>query len=140
MRFWDSSALVALYVEQPAAGVVRRLLGAAPEIASWWSSRVECVSAFCRLGREGELDERSLSTAIQLMHQDAEEWREVQPSTSVRREAERVLRTHPLRAAGAAQLGAALVACEHDPARLPFVCLDDRLAEAARKEGFEVLP
>lgn len=31
-------------------------------------------------------------------------------------------------------------ASEERPAELPFVTLDDRVADAARKEGFPVLP
>jgi hypothetical protein len=47
---------------------------------------------------------------------------------------------HPLRAADAFQLAAALLWCEEDPSRETFVCLDDRLLEAARREGFRILP
>ena len=52
----------------------------------------------------------------------------------------RLLETHPLRAADALQLGAALYVAEEDPAGLEIVTLDSRLAEAARREGFRVLP
>jgi hypothetical protein len=45
-----------------------------------------------------------------------------------------------LRAADALQLAAALIVCDERPESLSFVCLDDRLREAARKEGFPVLP
>jgi uncharacterized protein len=41
-----------------------------------------------------------------------------------------------LRAAGALQLAAAFVAAEARPSSLELVTLDDRLAAAARKEGF----
>jgi hypothetical protein len=51
-----------------------------------------------------------------------------------------LLNTHPLRAADAVQLAAALVACEERPQVLSFVCVDDCLRESARKEGFPVLP
>jgi hypothetical protein len=44
-----------------------------------------------------------------------------------------------LRTADAAQLGAALVVAEEDPRILPFACLDRRLADAAAREGFDVL-
>jgi hypothetical protein len=47
-----------------------------------------------------------------------------------------MLRVHPLRAADAQQLAAALIATDHDPARLEVVCLDQRLTEAMHKEGF----
>jgi hypothetical protein len=46
------------------------------------------------------------------------------------------LRVHPLRAADALQLAAAFIAAERRPSSLEVVTLDDRLAAAARKEGF----
>lgn len=67
-------------------------------------------------------------------------WIEVSPSLQVRNSAERLLRVHTLRAAGSLQLAAALVASERNPEVLEFVCLDDRLSDAARREGFDVLP
>ncbi|MFY9343542.1 MAG: hypothetical protein WAT39_13685 [Planctomycetota bacterium] len=54
--------------------------------------------------------------------------------------ARRLLANHPLRAADACQLAAALIACRERPDALGFVTLDSRLAEAARREGFTVLP
>ena len=47
-----------------------------------------------------------------------------------------MLRVHALRAAHALQLAAALIAADHDSSRLEVVCLDQRLNEAIRKEGF----
>ena len=47
-----------------------------------------------------------------------------------------MLRVHAVGAAGALQLAAALVAADHDPPRLDVVCLDQRVGEAARKEGY----
>jgi hypothetical protein len=49
------------------------------------------------------------------------------------------LRVHPLRAADALQLAAAFIAAERRPSSLELVTLDDRLAVAARKEGFAVI-
>ena len=57
----------------------------------------------------------------------------------VRRHAERLVETHPLRAADALQVGAALVAAHDDPAALEFVTLDQQQAQAAEREGFHVL-
>jgi uncharacterized protein len=50
----------------------------------------------------------------------------------------RFLRVHPVRAADALQLAAAFVAAERRPASLEVITFDDRLAVAARKEGFVV--
>ena len=51
----------------------------------------------------------------------------------------RLLRIHPLRAADALQLGAALVAAREDPSSLALVTSDDQLKQAAEREGFLVL-
>jgi hypothetical protein len=51
----------------------------------------------------------------------------------------RFLRVHPLRAADALQLAAAFMAAERRPASLQVVTLDERLADAARREGFALV-
>jgi len=58
----------------------------------------------------------------------------------VREQAQRALRLHPPRAADSLQLAAALVAATHQPGALPFVCLDERLDDAAVRERFETYP
>jgi hypothetical protein len=50
-----------------------------------------------------------------------------------------MLRVHDLRAADALQLAAGVAAAEGRPATLAFVCLDERLAAAAEREGFGVV-
>ena len=76
--------------------------------------------------------------ALQRLRQLAAGWHEVDPSDEIRETAARFLRVHPLRAADALQLAAAFAAAERRPASLEIVTLDDRLANAARKEGFAV--
>lgn len=51
----------------------------------------------------------------------------------------RLLRIHALRASDSLQLAAALAAAEATPEALPFVSLDERLREAARLEGLEIV-
>jgi len=58
---------------------------------------------------------------------------------AVKRLAERLVETHPLRAADALQIGAALVTAESEPETLEFVTLDGRQAEAAEREGLRVM-
>jgi uncharacterized protein len=50
-----------------------------------------------------------------------------------------LLGRHPLRAADAAQVAAALLIAPSDPSQLTFVCLDARLAEAAEREGLRIV-
>jgi hypothetical protein len=47
---------------------------------------------------------------------------------------------HEIRTADAFQLAAAMAASDEDPETVAVVTLDERLALAARREGFRVLP
>ncbi len=108
-------------------------------VLAWWGARVECESAISRLEREGRLKRRSASLARTRLDRFAATWQEVQPVEFVRDAARRLLRVHDLRAADALQLAAAIAAAEGRPATLRMVCLDDKLAAAAEREGFPVL-
>lgn len=139
MRFWDTSALVPLLLEQPATTRVRDLLVQDPEIVAWWGTPVECASAAARLRREERLSAVHESRVLDLLVHLRESWLEVLPSQEVRTRALRLLRVHSLKAADAMQLAAARVwAGDHGASA--FVTLDERLALAARLEGFRVLP
>ena len=140
MRFWDSSALVMLIVEQPGAPDVRALLRSDSEVLMWWGSPVECVSALARLEREGALTEPAIRVALASLAKLEAGCHHVSPTEAVREVAKRILRVHPLRAADALQLSAAIVAAAGRPGELPFVTLDVNLASAASREGFPILP
>jgi predicted nucleic acid-binding protein len=105
----------------------------------WWASAVECISALARLERDGALNPAAMTLALQRLHKLSARWHEVDPSDEIRETAARFLRVHALRAADALQLAAAFAAAERRPASLEIVTLDERLANAARKEGFLVL-
>lgn len=139
MRYWDASALVPLLVNEPATSRLRRLAEEDDRLLTWWGSRVECASALSRIGREIRIDAEAMRSALGALDDLVKSWNEIEPSGELRRTALRLLRVHSLRAADALQLAAALVAADGDPAQLPFVCRDKRLAEAADKEGFPVL-
>jgi uncharacterized protein len=140
MSFWDSSALIPLVVDEPASSTARALLGSGGVPAVWWASAVECVSVLERRRRAGQLKAEQRNQAELLLGQLAGTWAEVQPSQAVRERAIRLLRSSDLRAADALQLAAALVWAEDQPSDRVFVCLDERLREAALVSGFTVLP
>lgn len=139
MKFWDSSALLPLLVQEAATTDLTALAVRDPAILVWWATEIECASALARLEREGALDEGAATLAFDRLRQLAEAWHEIDASDTLRATAVRLLRVHPLRAADAMQLAAAILASEHRPASLEVVILDQRLAAAARKEGFRVL-
>jgi predicted nucleic acid-binding protein len=98
------------------------------------------VSALSRRERDGLLTPEGAEDALTRLDALRERWDEIEPAETVRRMARRLLRVHPLRGGGALQLAAGLVASEADPANLRFVSLDERLADAAQREGFQVVP
>lgn len=139
MRFWDASAVVPLLVREPASGALRRLVDEDPELVVWWGTPVECASGLARLRREGVIDAGEETRVLLALAELRESWIEVQPTLPLRATAQRLLRTHALRAADAHQLAAALVWAGR-PRGDVLVTLDERLAEAARLEGFTVSP
>lgn len=139
MRYWDASALVSLFVEESTSSGRRSLLRRDPAIVTWWGSRVECASALNRLYRERHLDVDTLNESFRQLNDYAFGWLEVEPIKEVRLLAIDLLRHHPLRAADAIQLAAALAASASNPDVIDVVCSDERLSAAARLEGFRVL-
>ena len=136
MRFWDSSALVPLILGQPQTGAARRLIKQDPELVVWWGSAIECASAIARLRRERHLAAGAEHQARALLDILRASWFEIQPGDAVREQALRLLRLHPLRAADALQLAAAVEWAGSPPVG-GVVTFDDRLGEAARREGFD---
>jgi predicted nucleic acid-binding protein len=129
-----------LLVREPKTRVATALLREDNDCWVWWATRTECLSGLHRRKRDGELDTAQFAVAAQRLLRFEEAAAAVLPSEAIRSRADRLLGIHPLRAADAFQLAALLAASEERPADLPFVTLDDRLADAARKEGFAVLP
>jgi predicted nucleic acid-binding protein len=139
MRFWDSSAIISLVVNEADSDARNVLLREDEQVVTWWASRVECASALNRLCREQSLDDKGLAQALGNLDRFCETCLEILPSEEVRKRALRLLRLHPLRAADALQLAAALIAAREDPSSLAFVTGDEKLKTAGQKEGFDVL-
>jgi uncharacterized protein len=139
VRFWDTSALVPLLAEQEASAELRRLFAEDPEVAAWWGTPVECASAAARLRREELFGLDEEEAFLELLERLEAGWFEILPSGPLRDEARRLLRIHSLRAADALQLAAAVI-WAGPSRRRDLVTLNERLALAARIEGFRVLP
>ncbi len=138
MIFWDTSAVVPLLVREPATPQVSALLRQGPTPVVWWGTVIEAWSALCRREREGGMSAKDVDLARQRLTVLSDSWHEIVPSDVLREYTENLLRRHPLRAGDALQLGAALTLARGRPKGHRFACLDARLAQAARGEGFEL--
>ena len=139
MRFWDSSALVPIFLKEAATPEVEGWRAADPAITTWMMTRVEVLAAIARKKRERPDMVALWNLAARDVNEVSLRWVEIYDAVAARLHAERIVMDHPLRTADALQLGAALVAADGDPQSLELVTLDRRLAEAARREGFPVL-
>ena len=139
MRFWDTSAIIPLLLDEVSSTIARREFASDSEMVVWWATSVECTAAIARAERDHRIDPPRTTDALaglRLLHSG---WVQVDATARLREIAERLTRSHPLRAADALQLAAATVAAEGRPASLAFVTLDDRLSVAADREGFPVV-
>ena len=138
MRFWDSSALVPLLVKEPTSSWARQRLRSDQAAIVWTLSQVEVRSALARRLREKALTQSGFRDARLRSQRLFADLTHVVALELVRDRAIRLLDVHALRAADALQLAAALIVSDERPATLPFVTLDDCLADAAEREGFQV--
>ncbi len=137
MKFWDSSALAPLLVHEKDSPRREQQLVEDPEILVWYSTPAELASVLASRQREG-MPINEVQRAEARLTELAKSWFEVQPTPTVRDRTVRLIRVHPLRAADAFQLAAALAAFQERPEGQVFYTGDQRLKEAAHREGFAV--
>ncbi len=140
MKFWDTSAIVPLYMHEPNSTIVQHLIAEDSSIVVWWGTHSECISALMRQVRSGGFTTSDEHAARQVLHTLMQSWAEIQPGEALRNTAERLLAVHPLRAADALQLAAAIQWCQGLTTGQGLVAFDQRLRDAAYREGFTVLP
>lgn len=138
--FWDSSAVLPLVVSASASTTLAEHLAADTGLTVWRGTAVECAAALYRSHRAESIGQATLDAALVRLHALTEDADTVPPSEYVRRRASELLAFYSLQAAEAFQLAAALAWCEGHPRGERLLSLDDRLSEAARREGFTVLP
>lgn len=139
MRFWDSSAVLPLLVEESRSAACRALRRSDRQMVVWALTRTELASGLHRLARSGALGKKELRAALERLERFALGFAEVDALEPTRDRAERLLAVHALTAADALQLAAALVSVRDRPKRRAFVTADERLADAALAEGFDVI-
>jgi Predicted nucleic acid-binding protein, contains PIN domain len=139
VRFWDTSAIIPLWINEQGSARAKAWHRNDPDVVVWTLSRVEVLSALARRRRDQPGTTARLLVVRREFIRAWDEWSEVTAVEIVRRHAERIVESYPLRAADAMQIGAAIVAAEDDPTGFEFVSFDENLARAAEHEGFRVL-
>ena len=140
MRFWDTSALVPLAVRQSRTADAERWAYEDSGIVAWTLTHTEMLSAIHRLVREQALAPRAAVDAERISIELMERAQIITDVEAVKLRAARIVRVHPLRAADALQLAAALAWADGRPTGAVFHTFDARLGQAAEREGFRVIP
>jgi len=140
MRFWDSSAIVPLLVLEEETEECIRAFRSDQEVMVWTMSKIEVCSALCRRFHEGSLKENDFDSARKRMNEFFDVAFEIISVAKVKDRALRLLQVHKLSAVDALQLAAALVSTQEDTLKLQIMSFDERLSQAAKREGFIVNP
>src|SRR5947209_269171 len=142
-RFWDTSAIVPLLIEETHSRSARALSRADSRKIVWQFTETEAVSALTKHARgEHPMTEDELDGALERLDVLATRWTVVQALDSealddMRASARALMRRHPLVSGDALQLAAALDYFD-PPKGYGFVVVDGTLARAAAAEGFNV--
>ena len=139
MRFWDTSALIPLMLDEPESGRMRQLLAEDDSIATAAITPIEIASVLWRRRHAGRLRVDEHHEADVLFAELSARWNEVAYTSLTVETSLDVITRHPLRTLDAMQLAAAIVLIDA-PLHIAFVTLDKNLAPAARAEAFTVLP
>jgi predicted nucleic acid-binding protein len=133
-RYFDSSAWVKRYIQEPGTEVTLAWL-AASQPATCRLTAVETASALFRRAREGSVTFAQTEAVQESLRDDFESLRIVELTRDISDIAFRLVSTRQLRAADAVQLASALYLRATLPGRLEFIAFDDRLNAAAQAEG-----
>lgn len=142
-HYYDSSALVKLYVGEQGSSQVEELIESAlpgTKVVSRLTT-VEVTSALVRRSRGGDYPEEHLARVLHLLEEDIASFQVIELGGAPMSRAISLVRKHGLRAADAIQLACALLARgEQSPdAQLVLVSSDQELNTAAEQEGLSVL-
>ena len=136
--YFDTSALVKRYVDEPGSLEVRRLLRAR-RVMSSVLLRVEVLSAPRRRREEAELSARAFARLLRRVEADDASWQLVPVSDEIVAAARSRVLQQSVRTLDAIHLASA-EALHREGLRIPFVTADARQADSGRAIGLDVVP
>lgn len=137
--YLDTSALVKKYVDEPFSDLVIDHCRMAEEIATSSVAYAETLATFYRKQRESAMTVSSLWQILDALRKDWSRFIRVEVNDGLNGLIEQVIERHPLRGFDAVHLASALLIHDRLPNEVAFACFDLRMAEAARKEGLNVI-
>ena len=139
MLYWDSSALVASFIAEHETNRVRSFSMGAGDLRSYTAiiTSLEVESAIQRRFKELSISSKQADEARLLSTEFRKKTYLVVADQNILDIALHLQKIYSLRVADALQLASARGGSEN-PSKVHFLCLDERLNEAAKREGFNV--
>lgn len=137
--YFDTSALVKLYVREGGSLVIRRQAGKADAIATSVVAYAEARAAFARLRREKPRSGKRHRERVGQLDRDWDRYVLVELSAAVARSAGELADTHGLRGFDAIHLASALWLKSAYSGDLAFAAFDRKLTAAAASAGLTVV-
>lgn len=131
--YLDTSALVKLYVEEPGAAEVCRLVAGAAHVSTSRVTYVEARAALARRYRERALSRSEYAELVRALEHDWEAYLRLEVTEPIIKLAGEMTERHALRAYDAIQLASAVSMPPR--LRITFLAADERLLAAASSEG-----
>lgn len=135
--YFDSSALVKIYVQESGRAAVLRLLRLHEVVVSAILP-VEIRGALRRRAEETAVDSSRLPAAFNQLARDREQWNLLAVSNEILKRAEEIVATHAVRTLDAIHIASAKGFAERLQTHLPFISADHRQVEAATAVGLTI--
>jgi len=135
--YFDSSAVVKVYVQEKGRAAVLRLLRLHEVVVSAILP-VEIRGALRRRAEENTIESSRLPVALNQLAADRAQWNLLAVSTEILWRAEQIVGRHSVRTLDAIHIASAKEFAERLQARVPFISADQRQIEAAAAAGLTV--
>ena len=139
MNYWDTSALLKLFVSERGSSEARHVLAGDREVATALLTYVEAFSAFTRRGQDGSLTRASLASARRRFGAEWTAYLRVPMTHEVVRRSREAVERHGIKTLDAVHLGSLLELGERLGESIPLVAADGGLLRAATAEGLRVI-
>lgn len=138
--YFDTSALLKRYVVEAGSEAVTTLWKQATASAASQILYAEVIASFARKRREQPDAAPLLAEAMRLFREDWKGLHRMDVDNEVNRHVDELLARHALRGADAIHLASAIRLRDLVQAHVTFACADVALVNAARVEGFAIVP
>lgn len=137
-HYFDTSAIVKLYLEERGSDLLREVLAGGDPLVTSALAYVETRAAFARQHREGRLTKADVRGVVEDLEDDWGEWVRLDLTDGVARRGGALAERHALRGADAVHLASAITYGEAATDPVTFWSDDLRLVRAARREGLRI--